>query len=861
MQKTNEKKNSPKTHLLKGFRPTNWRTPRVDLLFDLDPHSTIVRATYDVESVFDPSEALFLHGEGLEFLNLRIGGEPVPPEEYQVTDLGLLLPKPPSSSFQLTVENRISPVANTALEGLYKSGSMLCTQNEPEGFRKIVYSIDRPDNMMVFTVTLLADPNLLPVLLSNGNFVSETLISPDKKQVVWHDPFPKPTYLFCLVAGDLAVRKDSYITKSNREVELRIYVEKGNESKVQFAFESLKKAFEWEEKTFGLEYDLQLFMIVAVSDFNMGAMENKGLNLFNSKLVLCDKKSATDESFESIQAVIGHEYFHNWTGNRVTLQNWFNLTLKEGLTVFRDQWFTEDQTDFAVKRIKDVQLLKDYQFVEDQGPMSHPILPKSYVDMNNFYTVTVYEKGAEVIRLISEIIGRDRFKSGLNKYLSTYDGKGVTYEEFISSMELVFGKEIPNIRNWYHRKGTPRIKIIESYDKSSESYRLDFIDMEPDQIPLPFLNKMALFRASGDLILEEDVLLTKHETTLTYSNLKEKPIVSVFRKFSSPIEVLMDRNLEEEIFLAKYEREGVAKFFSFQKVIFSLFQKSIESKVEEICSPIMEIIRTSLSMDLDLGYLSHYLSFPSVSQIAEALKNTDYETIHSLRYKWMQTIAKEFELEFQELYARNAKNMPNQSKEERDKRKAKNLSLAYLLHLDSDSDGKYLKLTTKQVLDAKHMTEELGALRLICELELSTKEQMLKSFYEKWSSDSIVLDSWFSIQVSYGSETKPILEDLERHTKWNIQNPNKVRALYYSFARNPRSFHKADGSGYQLMADRILRLDPVNPQVAAGLTKLFQSALRMPESLKDLAKKSLERVVASPTLSKEVREVVDLLLK
>jgi len=859
LQKTNEKKNSPKTHLLEDFRPTNWRTPRVDLLFDLDPHSTIVRATYDVESVFDSREALFLHGEGLEFLNLRIGGEPVPPEEFQITDFGLFLPNPPSSAFQLTVENRISPEANTALEGLYKSGSMLCTQNEPEGFRKIVYSIDRPDNMMVFTVTLLADPNLLPVLLSNGNFVSETWISPDKKQVVWHDPFPKPSYLFCLVAGDLAVRKDSYLTKSNREVELRIYVEKGNESKVQFAFESLKKAFEWEEKTFGLEYDLQLFMIVAVSDFNMGAMENKGLNLFNSKLVLCDKKSATDESFESIQAVIGHEYFHNWTGNRVTLQNWFNLTLKEGLTVFRDQWFTEDQTDFAVKRIKDVQLLKDYQFVEDQGPMSHPILPKSYVDMNNFYTVTVYEKGAEVIRLISEIIGREKFKIGLNKYLSAYDGQGVTFEEFISSMELACEKKIPNIRNWYHRKGTPRIKVIESYEQTSETYRLDFIDMEPEQIPLPFLNKIALFSKSGDLILEEDVLLTTHISTLTYPNQKEKPIASVFRKFSSPVEVLLDRNLEEEIFLAKYEREGVAKFFSFQKVIFSLFQQSIDSEVEKTCIPVLDIIRTSLSMDLDLGYLCHYLSFPSISQIAEALKNTDYERIHTLRYKWMHTIAKEFEMEFQDLYARNTKNIPNQSKEERDKRKAKNLSLYYLLHLDSDD--RYLKLATKQILDAKHMTEELGALRLICELDLPNKNLMLQTFYEKWSSDSIVLDSWFSIQVSYGSEAKKALETLEIHPKWSIQNPNKVRALYYSFARNPQSFHKGDGNGYKLLEERILKLDRVNPQVAAGLTKLFQSALRMPDQLQVLAKNSLMRIDASPNLSKEVREVVGLLLK
>lgn len=844
---------------LEDFRPTAWRTPKVNLLFDLHPRTTIVRATYEVEAVGDVSSELFLNGEGLEFLKLRINGDTVPAEEYEISPLGLKILHPPSKSFQLTVENKISPETNTSLEGLYRSGSMLCTQNEPEGFRKIVYSIDRPDNMMVFTVTLVGNPDFFPVLLSNGNFVSETLLSPEKKQVVWFDPFPKPSYLFCLVAGDLILSQDSYKTKSGKYVELRIYVEKGNEAKVSFAFESLKKAFLWDEETFDLEYDLDLFMIVAVEDFNMGAMENKGLNLFNAKLVLCDKSSATDESFESIMAVIAHEYFHNWTGNRVTLKNWFNLTLKEGLTVFRDQWFTEDQTDPAVKRIKDVLFLKEYQFVEDQGPMSHPILPKSYVEMNNFYTVTVYEKGAEVIRLLSSLVGRETFKKGLKHYLSKYDGQGVTFEEFIDSIEEIYGSKILYIRNWYHRKGTPTIKVEEHYDPNTKVYSLEFTDLGGQEFPLVFMNQMALFSKAGKLIEEINLEMVGERTQFTKNGLSEKPIVSLFRNFSSPVNVLFERAIEEEILLAEHETEGVSKFFAFQNVIFELFRNDLSSETLSDLTPIFQIIQSSINGNLDPSYLSYYLSFPTLTQIADAIRCYDYELIQKKRILWISNIAERFENEFLILYSENRKNLPDTSKESIAKRRLKNLSLNYLIYTPGKKK-EYEKVVKTQISEAKHMSEELPALKILVETESADKEEEVQKFYEKWKQDSIVLDSWFSLQVGFGENREPLVKKLEQHSKFTIQNPNKVRSLYFSFAKNPLSFHKTDGSGYELIEKRIQSLNSVNAQMAAGLTKLFQSAFLQNEDRKFKAIQSLNRIKSTPNLSKEVGEVLNLLL-
>ncbi|TGL90358.1 aminopeptidase N [Leptospira congkakensis] len=847
-------------HKLEDYKPNPWLTPRVNLRFDLDLHLTVVRADYEVVLNGNQIEPLFLHGESVDFLSIRIDGAILDPNDYQVTSLGILIPDPPKKEFRLTVENGINPAKNTSLEGLYKSGSMLCTQNEPEGFRKIIYSIDRPDNMMRFRVTISGDKTLFPVMLSNGNLVGENQLVDGKREVIWEDPYPKPSYLFALVAGELEETKDSFVTKSGREITLKIFVEKGNEEKVGFAFDSLKKAMKWDEDTFGLEYDLDLFMIVAVEDFNMGAMENKGLNLFNAKLVLADKKSATDESFEAILAVIAHEYFHNWTGNRVTLRNWFNLTLKEGLTVFRDQWFTEDMTDPAVKRIKDVLFLKEYQFPEDQGPMSHPILPKSYKEMNNFYTVTVYEKGAEVIRLVSELIGRENFKKGLKHYLSKYDGQGVTFEEFVSSMEEVVGHSIPNLRNWYHRSGTPVISVKESYVKDSNEWIIDLVDAGSNKYPLVYSNSLAIFNREGSLLKEEKRIMTGERDQIRLSALDgngTKPIVSFFRSLSSPVRLEYSQSEEETKILAKMETDGVTRFFAFQNLIFDWFRKSLVSDQEENFDPILDTIRDSFGRGWDKTYHSFYLSFPGLTQISESLGCYEYVKLSHLRTSAVQKISTHFTNQFQLLFEENRKTIPVQTKEEIGKRRLKNICLYYLLY---DPGKKFEKLAVMEQREAKHMSEEVSPLKFLLEVNSKEQENAVSLFFEKWKHDGLVLDVWFAAQVASGEDRSKVAEKLENHPQFNIRNPNKVRSLYFSLARNPLSFHKEDGSGYRFIAERIKRLNEINPQMAAALTKLFSPVSKQKGELPKIAKKELESIATLPNLSKELGEVVGTIL-
>lgn len=846
-------------HKLEDYKPSPWLTPKLELRFDLDLHMTVVRADYDVVLSSETIQPLFLNGESLEFLSLRIDGAIVEPSEYQISPTGILILHPPKPNFRLTIENRISPAGNTSLEGLYKSGSMLCTQNEPEGFRKIVYSIDRPDNMMRFRVTIAGDLTLFPVMLSNGNLLEEK-VDAGKKEVIWEDPFPKPSYLFALIAGELVETKDTFTTQSGREITLKIFVEKGNEEKVSFAFESLKKAMRWDEDTFGLEYDLDLFMIVAVEDFNMGAMENKGLNLFNAKLVLADKKSATDESFEAILAVIAHEYFHNWTGNRVTLRNWFNLTLKEGLTVFRDQWFTEDMTDPAVKRIKDVLFLKEFQFPEDQGPMSHPILPKSYKEMNNFYTVTVYEKGAEVIRLVSELIGREKFKKGLQLYLSKYDGQGVTFEEFVSSMEEAAGNHIPYLRNWYHRSGTPLLSVKEHYTKETNEWILDITDTGGNEHPLVFSNSLAVFDREGRIIKEEKRLMSGVRDQIRISALDTngtKPIVSLFRSLSSPIRLDYNQPEEEKQILAKVETDGVSRFFAFQNLIFDWFQKSIVSGQEENFSIILETIADSFGRNWDKTYHSFYLSFPGLTQISENIGCYEFQKIQKLRVWAVQTISTTFTNQFQILFEENRKTIPIQTKEEIGKRRLKNIGLYYLLY---DTTRKFERLAVAEQREAKHMSEEVSALKFLIEVDSKEKEKSVNLFFDKWKQDSLVLDIWFAAQVGTGENRLEITEQLENHPQFNVRNPNKVRSLYFSLARNPLTFHKEDGSGYSFLAKRIKILNEINPQMAAALTKLYSPVSKQKGELPQIAKRELETLASLPNLSKELGEIVGTIL-
>jgi len=853
-------------HSIEDYSPPVWVTPKAHIRFDLDTENTVVRAEYEVclnmESDGKSLPPLFLNGEGLEFLSLRVDGAICDPGAYQISKEGLTLSEPPGEKFQLIVENKISPKKNTGLEGLYQSGSMLCTQNEPEGFRKITYSIDRPDNMIRFSVSLVGDKEYFPILLSNGNHIETKEIPGGKIEVLWEDPFLKPTYLFAVVAGDLAETQSTYTTLSGREIVLKIFVDKGNQDKTEFAMYSLKEAMRWDEETFGLEYDLDLYMIVAVDDFNMGAMENKGLNLFNSKLVLADKKSATDETFESILGVVAHEYFHNYTGNRVTLRNWFNLTLKEGLTVFRDQWFTEDKTDSAVKRIKDVTLLMDHQFPEDAGPMSHPIVPKSYVEMNNFYTVTVYEKGAEVIRMLSVILGRDGFKKGLKLYLNRYDGQGVTYEEFISSMEEANQLELPLFRNWYDRKGTPNIEVTEDWNENTGTYRLEFTDIDKSNLPLLFPVPIALFDEDGTVLKEELLLARGLKSEIQWDGFLRKPIASIFRNFSAPVKVKFDRSREDIVFLAKQEKDGFSKFFALQEVIKQCFESTLEGKEIAKMPEVLFVLENTLSdrKNLAKDYLSYLLSFPSIGNLAESLQVFDYEIIEKNRNLWLTAIADRFVTDFREIYEENRISLPTQTRTEIGKRRLQSIALYYLFHSKNDLN-RLGGLALQKQRDAKHMSEELSIVRILSEMDHELKSESFEMFYGKWKSEPLVLDYWFAAQVGFGTNALVSVKRLQDHEKFNWSNPNRVRSLIGSFARNPLSFHKADGSGYQFLGESIKKLNSINPQIAANLTKLFQNAWLQTGQRPTIAAEVLEGLLKVPHLSKEVTEIVTTIRK
>jgi aminopeptidase N len=855
-----------KAHLIEEYAPPLWNTPEISIRFDLDIERTVVRTEYKIRynSHQDTQDfpELFLNGVGLRFLSIRIDGVICEPSTYTITEEGLHLKNPPGPEFLLLIENSISPKSNTALEGLYHSGSMLCTQNEPEGFRKIIYSVDRPDNLTIFTVTLSGDKALFPVLFSNGNLISTRALDGGKHEAVWHDPYPKPSYLFAIVAGELSEVSDTYTTLAGKKVDLKIFVDAKNKDKTEFAMLALKEAMLWDEQTFGLAYDLDLYMIVAVDDFNMGAMENKGLNLFNSKLVLADKKSATDETFESILGVVAHEYFHNWTGNRVTLRNWFNLTLKEGLTVFRDQWFTEDKTDASVKRIKDVLFLMEHQFQEDAGPMSHPILPKSYVEMNNFYTVTVYEKGAEVIRMLSLLLGRETFKKGLKHYLTKYDGTGVTYEEFLSSMEEVSGKSLTHFRNWYHRSGTPKIQVWEEWDETSFEYKLNFVDLENGALTLCYPMSLALFSSDGKLISEEILEINEKSFTKTWKNFRTKPIVSLLRGFSAPVKIQFDRAQNDYAFLATYEKEGVARFFALQEVILRELKVSFINNLPVDTQSIFSIFDEMLNQQNSLpkDYLSYLLTIPSLTQLSEVFECFDFELIENARKSFISLVANTYTSKLQEMYAENYKAIPNQSRDAIGKRRLKNLALFYLFQSDVMKD-RIADMAILQQTEAKHMSEELAVLRLFCESGMKGKEKSVDFFFRKWQKEPLVLDYWFSARVSYGEDALLVANSLLKLPEFQWENPNRVRALVGAFARNPRSFHKKDGSGYLFLANALEKLNQINPQIASNLGKLFQSVRLQSEDRRHIAKGELDRLLKLKGLSSDLEEVLSKIWK
>lgn len=876
---------SPVEHFLKDYQTPDFAVDSIELEFDLQPKSTKVCNKMQIRPLRQSSR-LFLHGERLTLLSVLLNGQEVL-EHCQVTAEGLWL-SVPEQAFELQVVTQIDADGNTALQGLYRTNGNYCTQCEAEGFRNITYFMDRPDVLTTFTTKIIADKSDNTVLLSNGNLVESGDLPAGKHYALWHDPFPKPCYLFALVAGNLDKISDQYLAADGRTIALEIYVEPRNIDKCQHAMASLKKAMQWDEQRFGLIYDLDIYMIVAVDDFNMGAMENKGLNVFNSKFVLANPQTATDTDYEGIESVIAHEYFHNWTGNRVTCRDWFQLTLKEGLTVFRDQEFTADMLSPEVKRIEDVKRLRSFQFVEDAGPMQHPIQPQSYIEMNNFYTMTVYEKGSEIVRLYHTLLGEQGFQKGMQLYFQRHDGQAVCVEDFRNAMADANQQDLTQMHHWYVQAGTPRVSVYAEYEASTQTLRLqceqrlDNLELagKPHQ-PLLIPIKLGLLSSTGEALsfdFHSDAICRtekKNEVVLSLTQLQQSfelrkvtqaPIPSLFRGFSAPVLVDYDYSDEELAVLASFDQDAFVRWESMQTLAMRTLKQAVKSVLAgqtPLLAKTFESAFERLLQDTttDRNLLAKALSLPDLSYVAEQFESIDVDAILEA-YEWLQiTLAKGFskllKVRYEQLLS-ELKPGYRYHKDEIATRALKNVCLKYLSVLDE-----CLGLAEAQYQQQNNMTESLAALQCMTLRENKVIDVCLQDFYQKWQAEPLVLDKWFSLQASrQGVNALDLIQELLDHPDFSLTNPNRVRSLLGVFARNNwYGFHQADGEGYQLLAQQILKLDAINPQIAARLLGPLTQWQRFSGERQQLMKQALESILAKADLSKDVFEIVSKSLR
>ena len=874
------KKGSPQTVYLKDYTPPSYWIDTVDLRFELGAADTLVTATLSLrrgEGVAADAP-LVLDGEQLELLGLTLDGEALSGAAYRVTEDALTIAAVPAQ-FTLEIRTRIHPAANTSLEGLYQSSGNYCTQCEAQGFRKITYFLDRPDVMATYRTTLVGDPAECPVMLSNGNPVKDGVLEDGRHYAVWEDPHPKPSYLFALVAGKLEYREARHTTPGGRAVSLRVYVEPHNIDKCDHALASLKKAMEWDEQRFGLEYDLDIYMIVAVDDFNMGAMENKGLNVFNSKYVLARPDTATDDDYVAIEAVIGHEYFHNWTGNRVTCRDWFQLSLKEGLTVFRDQEFTADMNSRPVKRIDDVRRLRTFQFAEDASPMAHPVRPDSYIEINNFYTVTVYEKGAEVVRLYQTLLGRDGFRKGMDLYFQRHDGEAVTTDHFRAAMFDANGIELPQFQRWYDQAGTPRVRARGQWDAATQSYELTLEQQcaptpgQPEKQPFLIPVAAGLLGADGrDLPLRlagesagGDTTRVLHLTEacqrFRFEGVAEEPVPSLLRGFSAPVKLEFDYSAQQLMFLMAHDSDSFNRFEAGQKLVVLVMEDLLAEyghvHALGLDPDFIDAFRATLTdQQADPALIAEALSLPSESYLAELFEPVNPEAIHAVRRFIRRTLAATLRDCFQEMYERLADTGPYRiDPESIGRRKLKNVCLSFLAELD---DADIHEQAYRQFQSAGNMTDVLAALAALANSHSDEAEAALAEFEAKWRHDPLVLDKWFSLQaMSRCPDTPERVRELMNHPGFSMRNPNRVRALIGAFASgNPLHFHAADGSGYDFLVERILELDSLNPQVAARMIKPLTRWKHYEPGRSALMRAALERMAGVESLSRDVFEIV-----
>ena len=875
----------PKVIHLKDYQVPDYLIDETHLTFELYEDRTLVHAQLVMRRNPEAGTGLprlQLHGQDLELISLALNDRQLGLGDYEVAEESLTL-QPDAASFTLDTTVVIHPESNTALEGLYKSGSMFCTQCEAEGFRKITYYLDRPDVMSKFTTTVSAEKQAYPILLSNGNPIASGEEDDGRHWATWEDPFKKPAYLFALVAGDLWCVEDSFTTMSGRDVALRIYVEPENIDKCQHAMDSLKKSMKWDEEAYGREYDLDIFMIVAVNDFNMGAMENKGLNIFNSSAVLARAETATDAAHQRVEAIVAHEYFHNWSGNRVTCRDWFQLSLKEGFTVFRDSQFSADMNSPTVKRVEDVSYLRTHQFAEDAGPMAHSVRPESFIEISNFYTLTVYEKGAEVVRMIQTLLGEEGFRKGSDLYFERHDGQAVTVDDFVKAMEDANGADLTQFKRWYSQAGTPRLAVSEQYDAAAKTYSLTFRQSCPptpgQSEKLAFVIPVSLGLLDGQgreiaLRLQGEqaavgttrvLAVDQPEQTFTFVEVPEQPLPSLLRGFSAPVKLDFPYSRDQLMFLMQHDSDGFNRWEAGQQLSVQVLQEMIgqhqRGEALQLDQRLVAALRSLLEDEsLDQAMVAEMLSLPSEAYLTEISDVADVDAIHAARDFARQGIATALYDLFWKRYQANrevSRQTPYVAEASHFARRAlQNIALSYLM---LSGKPEVVAACVDQFEQADNMTERLTALAVLVNSGFEAeRDKALEAFAEHFKDNPLVMDQWFSVQAG---NTQPggleRVQHLMQHPAFTLKNPNKVRALIGAFAnQNLVNFHRADGAGYRFLADQVIVLNKLNPQIASRLLAPLTRWRKYDAGRQGLMKTELERILASGELSSDVYEVV-----
>ena len=866
---------TPQTVYLRDYRKHSYKTENIVLIFELHPTQTKVTCISTV-GYNHTGEDFVLDGHDMTLLSVRINNIPLEAKDYTLTETQLILHKDvlPIEDFALHIETEINPSDNTTLEGLYMSGGMYCTQCESEGFRKITYAIDRPDNMAFYTVKIIADDANMPILLSNGNLIEKGTTKEGRHYAIWHDPFKKPSYLFALVAGNLACHFDEFTTQSGRKVDLRIFVEHGNEDKCSYAMDALKRSMKWDEEVYGLEYDLDLFMIVAVSDFNFGAMENKGLNIFNSKYILSSATTATDTDYENIEGIVAHEYFHNWTGNRVTCRDWFQLCLKEGLTVFRDQSFSSDMRSQSTKRIDDVITLRNAQFPEDAGPLAHPARPESYIEINNFYTATVYEKGAEICRMLHTILGKEGFRRGIDLYFKRFDGMAVTVEDFVQAMSDATNINLKQFMLWYKQAGTPKLDIQGEYQEGDKTYKMTLCQKteatagQTEKVPLHIPILTAFIGIDGKPLETTYNGITAHEhllelktdsKTVLFKDVHKDAVPSVLRGFTAPVILTQNLNDADRLLLMASDTDSFNRYEAgqniAQNIILGLYAGQDEQALSHLITPYKEALRKALHhSDDDPLFKSTMMGLPSVSYLMQFIPNVIPSKLYTVRRGLRNHIAEFLKEDMLDIYHKTKSTKAfDPSPSEATRRSLHNTALSYLVWADSE----YETLAVEHYHTSDNMTDMMGSLSALSENGGENFDLLMNAFYNKFQSDALVIDKWFSLQAR--SPSQNVLEKvklLTQHPDFTYKNPNRVRSLIGVFAHgNVVRFNEP--SAYDFIIEEILKLDRLNPKTASRLATAFDRIHVLDNTLKNAARSSLEKILnVKDDISNDLYEII-----